>query len=305
MQEHAPDAPVSVTVQTVVYQNSLASLTRTLEALDNSALVGKREGFCSRLLVVLGDASPLRVLSDEQVLELNRRFSHIDEVIYTYFAENTGTSKGHNLMVELTPSEHLVIANPDIVVDARALWRLVSVLEDPGVGIAEAKQLPVEHPKEYDPETGLTSWASGAFSMTRRSLFQELGGFDEQSFFMYCDDVDYSWRVREAGYSVVFQPAALAYHDKRLTPEGRWMPTSAEHYYSAEAALLLAHKWSRDDVLTRILAAYEASGSAEQKRASEVFQRRHESGELAPPRDAEHRVGRFVKGNYAEHRYAL
>ena len=182
---------------------------------------------------------------------------------------------------------------------------MVAVFNDAAVGMVEAKQLPVEHPKDYDRITGFTSWASGAFSMIRRAVFEEVGGYDAQSFFMYCDDVDLSWRVRETGRQIVFHPAAVVFHDKSLTVDGKWKPTSAEHYYSAQAALLLRHKWSRDDLVDRVLAIYDKSETVEHRQAAEEFRRRRAAGELVPQRDPDHRVGQFIDYTYARHRYTL
>jgi GT2 family glycosyltransferase len=294
-----------VAVQTVLYQTSYASLTRALEALDNSAMVGKRDLFCSRFVVLFGDASPVPVLNERNLADLRARFSNLDEIVYHDFKENTGTSKGQNALAELADTDFVVMANPDVVVDALAVWRMVAVFNDPSVGMVEAKQLPVEHPKDYDQHTGFTSWASGAFSMIRREVFVEVGGYDAQSFFLYCDDVDLSWRVRETGRTIVFHPTALVFHDKRLTVEGRWQPTAAEHYYSAQAALLLRHKWSRDDLVERVLNVYDKSDVAEHQAAAEEFRRRRDAGELVAQHDPDHVIGQFVDYQYAEHRYAL
>ncbi|WP_104106115.1 glycosyltransferase [Nocardioides sp. 616] len=280
-------------------------MARTLEAFDTSARVGKEEGRCVRLEVLLGDASSAPVLSEQALAELHERFDAIDRIDYTFFDENVGTSKGHNALARRSACELVVISNPDIVVDARALWRMSEAMADPSVGMVEAKQLPFEHPKAYDESTGHTSWATTAFAMTRRSVLEQVGGFDEQTFFMYCDDVDYSWLVREAGLHVVFLPSAVVFHDKELSVEGAWMPTGAERRYSAEAALLLAHKWSRDDVVTRILGYFDASDVADERRAAEEFRRRAAEGRLVPQRDPEHRVATFVDDRYADHRFAL
>ena len=149
--------------------------------------------------------------------------------------------------------------------------------------------------------------AHGAFAVTPRDLFDELGGFDEQTFFMYCDDVDYSWLVRESGHRVVFQPAAVVFHDKRLRHDGAWQPTSAERYYSAQAALLLAHKWSRDDVvgpgglLLRLV--QDRRVHAPPSRSSDA---RRQAGMLVPQRDQAHAVAEFRDdGYYTTHRYVL
>jgi hypothetical protein len=123
---------------------------------------------------------------------------------------------------------------------------------------------------------------------------------------MYCDDVDYSWRVREAGKQVVFQPAAVVFHVKYLDTDGRWMPTSAEVRFSAEAGLLIAHKWSKTGLVKSILRRFEGDdASPEEKAAAAEFRRRERQGTLVEPRDRQHKIGTFAKGRYAEHRYSL
>ncbi|WP_104106112.1 glycosyltransferase family 2 protein [Nocardioides sp. 616] len=300
-----PSPERTVAVQAILYGTELGALERTLEALDASAALARREGLADGLSVVLGDASPQQLVSDEVLACFQERYASLSSVSYEFFGENTGTAKGHNRLATLSEASYLVTSNPDIVPDARALWRMLDLFDDPTTGMVEAKQIPVEHPKEYDPATGETGWAATAFAMTPRDLFTELGGYDEQTFFMYCDDVDYSWLVREAGRVVRFQPAALAFHDKRLSLTGAWQPTSAETYYSAQASLLLAHKWSREDVVTRVLADYRRSETKEYRDAVTEFERRRAAGLLVAQHDPEHRIGCFADGYYTEHRYEL
>jgi GT2 family glycosyltransferase len=54
---------------------------------------------------------------------------------------------------------------------------------------------------------------TGAFYLTRKSILDAVGGFDE-SFFMYGEDVDLSYRIKRLGYSVVFNPAYAVLHLK-------------------------------------------------------------------------------------------
>ncbi len=297
--------PRSVTIQSIVYKTHPEAIERTLEALDNSARVGLAEGSCESLRVVLGDASPEAVLTDDEVRRLAGRFEHLAGLDYHFFGANTGTARGHNRLAREHDGDYIVTSNPDVVPDPRALWRMLELFDDGSTGMVEAKQLPVEHPKEYDDGTGATSWAATAFAMTSRTVFDLVGGFDEQTFFMYCDDVDYSWLVREAGYAVRFQPAAVVFHDKRLTNDGHWQPTDAEHYYSAQASLLLAHKWSREDVVEQISQVYADSEVSQFRDALAEFERRRAAGELVAQHDPEHQVGTFLDGFYALHRYPL
>lgn len=51
----------------------------------------------------------------------------------------------------------------------------------------------------------------GAFYLTRRSLFDLLGGFDER-FFVYLEDLDFSLRASESGWRTVYLVEAQAFH---------------------------------------------------------------------------------------------
>jgi GT2 family glycosyltransferase len=54
-------------------------------------------------------------------------------------------------------------------------------------------------------------WVSGACLMFRRSVLQEIGALDER-FFMYSEDVDYCFRVWQAGWRVTYLPFAQVFH---------------------------------------------------------------------------------------------
>ncbi|HEX2906736.1 MAG TPA: glycosyltransferase family 2 protein [Phototrophicaceae bacterium] len=51
----------------------------------------------------------------------------------------------------------------------------------------------------------------GATMMLRREVIQQTGGFDEQ-FFMYCEEIDWAWRIHKAGWEVWCVPAARVTH---------------------------------------------------------------------------------------------
>ena len=51
----------------------------------------------------------------------------------------------------------------------------------------------------------------GCSVLFRKDLFLSLGGFDSR-FFMYYEDADLSWRIRRAGYSIVYEPKAVVRH---------------------------------------------------------------------------------------------
>jgi N-acetylglucosaminyl-diphospho-decaprenol L-rhamnosyltransferase len=54
-------------------------------------------------------------------------------------------------------------------------------------------------------------WVSGAAVWLRRAALDAVGGWDER-YFMYVEDVDLCWRLRQAGWRVGFEPAATVVH---------------------------------------------------------------------------------------------
>lgn len=55
---------------------------------------------------------------------------------------------------------------------------------------------------------------SGAFYMVRREAIEAVGILDE-SFFMYGEDVDWSYRIRKAGWKIIFNPTVTVLHRKK------------------------------------------------------------------------------------------
>lgn len=63
---------------------------------------------------------------------------------------------------------------------------------------------------QYDTPEEVFS-ASGGASLYRSELFEEIGLFDED-FFAYYEDVDISFRAQMAGWKILYNPKAIAYH---------------------------------------------------------------------------------------------
>jgi len=60
-------------------------------------------------------------------------------------------------------------------------------------------------------ETREVDQVIGAFMLVRRTVFEQLGGYDER-FFVYMEDLDFSLRMRELGYRSVYLSTATAFH---------------------------------------------------------------------------------------------
>jgi hypothetical protein len=153
---------------------------------------------------------------------------------------NLGFGHGSNLGARHARGAYIAFLNPDTVVEPGWLDALVVALEGhPRAGLATSKILLRDDPERINTCgnrvhcTGLTlcrglgarreafgtrTWVSavsGAAFVVRRDLFESLGGFDE-SFFLYMEDTDLSWRARLAGYGCLYVPDSVVHHDYAL-----------------------------------------------------------------------------------------
>lgn len=154
---------------------------------------------------------------------------------------NLGFAKGQNIIMEsaFSSGTDLYIAvNPDGVFHPDCLKALIqSSIASEHSALIEALQFPEEHPKTYDINTFDTEWGVGACLLIPKTVYDVIGGFDEE-FFLYCDDVDLSWRARLAGFSVKTNPRALFFHD---TTRGR--PNPMVYREMLKSGYKLALKW--------------------------------------------------------------
>jgi hypothetical protein len=155
---------------------------------------------------------------------------------------NLGFGRAHNQLAKAVPAdcEYLLLLNPDAVPQYDCLERLLAVAEaNPDAGLIEAAQFPIEHPKGYDPSSLQTNWCSAACVLIRRRAFDQLGGFDPQ-FFLYCEDVDLSWRAWLAGWRCLYVPEARCLHVTEGEDLGK--DRSSEVFYSHLSQLYLRSK---------------------------------------------------------------
>ena len=193
--QHDPAFPVfefpSVRVQSIIYNLSLTNIERSLIYLNNAARNAKANGAVKKIFVAYGDCSSDQTFTEEILAEFRLRFAHLSGIEYTFFEANLGSAAGHNRLVMSASTDLLMFLNPDILPSPTLFEELIADLGKPGVGLVEARQIPIEHQKDFDLETGETSWASTACAMGPTWLFHELSGFDADTFFLYCDDVDF------------------------------------------------------------------------------------------------------------------
>ena len=287
----------------MLYGNAPEDLLRSAAAVSRSAALARAGTSLGGWSYSLGDCGTVPALGGEHLERIEQIVTAADGAFsYRHFGANLGHGGGHNELADGATEDLVLLLNPDGILDPSALAALLEAVTD-NVGAADARQLPIEHPKDYDSSTGDTSWASGACLITPRTVFEELGGIDHTTFFLYGDDVDYSWRARLLGLQVIHVPEARMFHDKRLTTSGDSVVAESDHVYSSQASLLLAHKYSRPDVLRSLRTSFLKGDNPYAHAAVADFDARQAEGRLVAPIDVDHAVGQFINGNYARHRY--
>jgi GT2 family glycosyltransferase len=157
---------------------------------------------------------------------------------------NLGFGAACNLGACESGADVLVFLNPDTVARPGAVTELARTLEDPAVGIAQARLRLLDEPELLNSSgnvvhvTGLAwpggyreraesltevrdvGYASGAACAIRADTFREVGGFTEE-LFLYQEDLELSWRVRLRGLRVVVAPGADVLHAYELERPGR------------------------------------------------------------------------------------
>ncbi len=135
--------------------------------------------------------------------------------------DNPGFGAACNRGAAHGTAPYLFFLNADTEILPDALNELEQgMARSPHAGMWELRQIPLEAQKWYDPVTLETGWCSGAAMVMPRSVFEKTGGFDE-AIFMYCEDVDLSWRVRALGKTLYYVPRAQVRHYTDRTYEGK------------------------------------------------------------------------------------
>ena len=166
-------------------------------------------------LPVTGVAYALSFHDNSETPELGRVVERqVPGSTYSHSPRNLGFGVAHNRLMQAAfanDAEAYVCLNPDAVLHPMCLRELLQMASEPGTGLVEARAFPEEHPKPYDPATGETPWCTGTALLITRGAYEATGGFDE-NIFLYCEDVDLSWRVRLAGMKTRVAPSALVAH---------------------------------------------------------------------------------------------
>lgn len=166
--------------------------------------------------------------------------------------KNLGFSGGNNLGLKKAKGKYLLFLNSDTQIYFKSLSRMVKFMEkNPAVGAATPKTLLANGQMDPDCHRGFpTPWASltyflgleklfpqsrlfgqyhqfylnlnrhheidagfGTFMIVRQKVIDQVGAWDEDYFF-YGEDLDFFYRIKQAGWKVMFYARPLLKHYK-------------------------------------------------------------------------------------------
>ena len=237
----AEDAPalvdhVDCAVVMVTY-NSADHIERALDSLPAAA-----ESLAIRCIVVDNG-------STDGTRDLVRARS---DAILVESESNLGYGGGFNLGRSYAgPCSSVVILNPDLVLDPGALARLFAAVQEPGVGVAVPLLLNYDgtlyrslrrepsiarafvdgllgsrfagrpawltetlHDSAGYGQPRDVDWAAGAAILISEACNDAVGPWDDERFFLYSEETDFSRRARQEGYRIRFVPSARARHEE-------------------------------------------------------------------------------------------
>lgn len=162
--------------------------------------------------------------------------------------ENLGFARANELALPVCTCRYLMLLNPDTIVLPGAFHKLVRYLEDhPQVGVVgpmllnddgtlqpSACRFPSLLTEFYEwfglrglfPKSRFfgrlyygyqadrpfaADWVIGACMLVRRSVYLQVGGLDGR-FFMYGEELDWCYRIRQSGWQIHYVPEAQVIH---------------------------------------------------------------------------------------------
>lgn len=204
---------------------------------------------------------------DNAVEELTPLFP---EVKFIQLDKNYGFGKANNIGFDNASGKYVLMLNPDTIIQPDTLQIMYNYMENNlSVGVSGCKVL--NHDGSFQPacRRGFpTPWAAfcklfglqslfpgsklfgkynltyldedqqnyvdaliGAFMFARKNVIDQIGGFDE-TFFMYGEDLDICYRIKEAGYEVSYYPETTIVHFKGESAK-RSTINEIKHFYKS------------------------------------------------------------------------
>jgi N-acetylglucosaminyl-diphospho-decaprenol L-rhamnosyltransferase len=212
---------------------------------------------------------------DELVVIANVPNSVPGGVEAVHNARPLGYGANVNLGAARTSAELVLAANPDAMPEPGAVEALSAFMaEHPSCGIAGprmnfpdgtwqpsrrrfptvtgtiVRRTPLRlvvpqrrhfHLDEEPPtEPVEADWMLGGFMMLRRTMLDELGGFDE-GFRLYGEDIDLAYRAMRAGWERWYVPQAIVRHEHKAETDKRWLTRRTLWHWAGVARFVRKH----------------------------------------------------------------
>ena len=191
-----------VSYEVVIVNNCSSDETnRLLERVDGAAIINNKAN------LGFGDAC---LQGAEQARGEYLCFLNNDALLQPHALSSALASFRENSEVGVVGGK-ILLANGDLQEAGSMIWSDGSAL---GYGRGDDPNLP---PYEFRRPV---DYCSGAFLVTRRSLFRQLGGFSRMFGPAYYEDSDYCMQAWEAGYSVLYEPKAVIRHYESASSDG-------------------------------------------------------------------------------------
>lgn len=245
MSEATPGIEVALVIVSYNSRDDLRPCLDSVLASDDSAV--------NRRVIVVDNAS-----ADDSADFVEQHYPDVDLVrLHTNVGFAGGCNAGwRHVQRHCRDAKYLALLNPDTVVEGGWLGRLVEYMEShPGVGAAQPKILLREAQPggarcintvgnrsnymgfgymtgygqrdegQYDTPRPI-DFASGAAMIVRIDLLGRVGLFDD-AMFMYLEDAELSWKLRQIGFEVHYVPGPAVLH--RYTADA-----PRRHHYELE-----------------------------------------------------------------------
>ncbi len=189
--------------------------------------------------------------------------------------ENVGFAAAMNAGIEASSGRYVLALNPDCRLEpdfAAVLARRLDAPDAADVGSASGRLLRAEGERlsptgvldstgiyftasgrhfdrgagesaagRYESEEDVAG-ASGAAGFYRRAALATARistGFFDADFFLYREDADLAWRLRNLGWRCLYVPSAVAHHRRRSLPERRRQMSALANMHSVKNRFLL------------------------------------------------------------------
>ena len=195
--------------------NAESTIGECLKALE-------KQSFKDFEVIVIDDGSK------DKTSEVAKGFKGVK----VFSQKNAGPAKARNLGAKNAKGEIIIFTDSDCVPEKKWLEETLKPMKDPKIAgvqgtyktsqkeiVARLIQLEIEQRHEKMAKKKYIDFMGTYSAAYRRKVFLELGGFDESFPKASGEDAEFSFRVNEAGYKMIFNINAVVWHKH---PDNFW-----------------------------------------------------------------------------------